>query len=120
MIDKWGMRWTERSGLGVGGAGEAVRSKWVFLSQQQTGRRRILLSYIDRERGRGKGLDHLYFVLFGGGAVSGGGFPERVGALSQQIATSIIIHLTRVSRHRLSSIWTPPAPCSSSTDRVSP
>lgn len=47
-------------------------------------------------------------------------FPGRVGALSQQIATSIIIHLTRVSRHRLPSIWTPPVPCSSNTDRVSP
>lgn len=85
-------------------------------------------------RGGGKGLDHLFCSFIPGhgdrccvevlcSAVSGGGgilFPGRVGALSQQIATLIIIHLTRVSRHRLPSIWTPPVPCSSNTDRVSP
>lgn len=57
-------------------------------------------------------------------AVSGGGrggyYFQGVWVHSQQIATSIIIHLTRVSRHRLPSIWTPPVPCSSNTDRVSP
>lgn len=57
--------------------------KWVFLFQQQTGRRRILLSYIDREKRRGgKGLDHLFCSFCprcGGGVVVSGGRMWDVG-----------------------------------------